>query len=112
MRPPVPRPPNLCSGWQTTGSQFPSCRRLLPKHTRLRALLTGGDKLHHAPRPGLPFRLFNNYGPTENTVVTTWTEVPPGDSDSAPPIGRALDNVQVYILDRFLQPVPAGVPGE
>jgi amino acid adenylation domain-containing protein len=83
-----------------------------PKHTRLRALLTGGDKLHRAPHPGLPFRLFNNYGPTENTVVTTWTEVPPSESDSAPPIGQPVDNVQLYVLDRFLQPVPAGVPGE
>ncbi|HEY1271032.1 MAG TPA: amino acid adenylation domain-containing protein, partial [Terriglobales bacterium] len=84
-----------------------------PEHTCLRALLTGGDRLHRPPRQGLPFRLFNNYGPTENTVVTTWCEVPPADGDwNSPPIGRPIDNVQTYVLDRFAQPVPIGIPGE
>ena len=42
-----------------------------PSSTVLRALLTGGDKLHHCPQPGLPFSVYNNYGPTESTVVAT-----------------------------------------
>ena len=78
---------------------------------RLRALLTGGDKLHRAPRHDLPFRLVNHYGPTENTVVTTCAVVEPGD-DAVPPIGRPIDNVQVYVLDVHGQPAPVGVPGE
>ena len=82
-----------------------------PDGMRLRALLTGGDKLHRAPRHDLPFRLVNHYGPTENTVVTTWAAVQPG-SESAPPIGRPIDNVQVYVLDVHGQPAPVGVPGE
>lgn len=85
-----------------------------PEKTPLRIMLTGGDKLHRTPSPAIPFTLVNNYGPTENTVVTTSGEVPsslpPGLT--APHIGRPISNVQVYVLDPFLQPVPIGVPGE
>ncbi len=42
-----------------------------PADTALRLLLTGGDTLHEYPRPGLPFAVVNNYGPTECTVVAT-----------------------------------------
>ena len=42
-----------------------------PKTTTLRYLLTGADTLHRYPSSDLPFTLVNNYGPTENTVVTT-----------------------------------------
>ncbi len=83
-----------------------------PKHSRLRILHTAGDKLHRAPRHPLPFSLYNLYGPTENSVCTTWMLVPASESDMAPPIGRPIDHVQVYVLDRNQQPVPVGVPGE
>src|SRR5439155_16347182 len=78
----------------------------------LRVLLTGGDRLKQRPMRKLPFRLVNHYGPTENTVVSTCIEVEEGDSKTAPPIGRPLPNTQAYVLDRHLQPVPIGVPGE
>jgi amino acid adenylation domain-containing protein len=83
----------------------------MPEGLALRALLTGGDKLHRAPRPGLPFRLVNHYGPTENTVVATAGEAEPG-RDGAPPIGRPIANVRIHLVDRWLNPVPVGVPGE
>ncbi|MEK7787151.1 MAG: AMP-binding protein, partial [Chloroflexota bacterium] len=84
-----------------------------PGETVLRTLLTGGDKLHLPPPPGLPFALINNYGPTEYTVVTTSGLVPPNASvDKAPSIGRPVANTQLYLLDPHLQPVPVGVPGE
>ncbi|WP_437819688.1 amino acid adenylation domain-containing protein [Sorangium sp. So ce1078] len=75
----------------------------------LRAMTVGGDKLHPLRR-SLPFRLFNMYGPTEATVITTLTEVT--DIGSEPPLGRPIDNALVYVLDQHLQPVPPGVLGE
>jgi amino acid adenylation domain-containing protein/non-ribosomal peptide synthase protein (TIGR01720 family) len=82
-----------------------------PSDTSLRILLTGGDKLHQGPPRGLPFTLVNNYGPTEDSVVTTWTPITDA-ADAPPPIGRPVFNTQVYILDSHLNPTPVGVPGE
>jgi amino acid adenylation domain-containing protein len=85
-----------------------------PADIALRALLTGGDRLHQWPRRPLPFDFVNKYGPTEVTAVTSWSPFRPGSpscSDS-PSIGRAIANLQVYVLDRELRPVPSGAPGE
>jgi amino acid adenylation domain-containing protein len=85
----------------------------LPTALALRFLLTGGDKLRHRPRRALPFRLVNHYGPTETTVVATCAPVESGEGLSvSPPIGRPIDNSQVYIVDRSFNSVPVGVPGE
>ncbi|MBP5973791.1 amino acid adenylation domain-containing protein [Brasilonema sp. CT11] len=84
-----------------------------PENSALRTLLTGGDQLHQYPLDSHPFEVVNNYGPTENTVVTTSGTVPKGQQAYlSPAIGRAIANTQVYILDSLLQPVPVGVPGE
>lgn len=84
-----------------------------PTHVPFRLLLTGGDRLHHYPGVDLPFMLANNYGPTENTVVTSScflsTEERP---DLLPPIGWPIAHTQIYILDQQLVPVPTGEPGE
>ena len=82
-----------------------------PAHASLRALLTGGDKLRHVPSQ-LPFLLSNNYGPTECAVVATSGRVDLGATKDAPPIGRAISNAQTYVLDQYMQLVPAGVAGE
>ncbi|WP_414621620.1 amino acid adenylation domain-containing protein [Calothrix sp. CCY 0018] len=55
-------------------------------------------------------RFFNAYGPTEATVCATIAEC--SKEDLQPPIGHPIANTQVYILDRTLQPVPIGLPGE
>jgi len=79
----------------------------------LRLMLTGGDKLNDFPPTSIPFTLVNNYGPTENTVVTTSVKITPDLlTEKAPPIGRPISNTQVYILDQYQQPVPIGIPGE
>ena len=85
-----------------------------PAGVPLRALLTGGDQLHRRPGLKFPASLVNHYGPTENTVVTTFARVHPAENapTEAPPIGRPIANVQVYVLDPMLRPVPVGVPGE
>ena len=84
-----------------------------PAETKLRFLLTGADVLHRFPPAGLPFTFVNNYGPTECTVVTTsGTVLPENNPTALPSIGRPIANVQVYVVDEKLQPVPAGVAGE
>jgi amino acid adenylation domain-containing protein len=82
-----------------------------PATTALRFMLTGGDRLRSYPAPDLPFALVNNYGPTENSVVTTAGLVV-NHGRPTPAIGRPIDNVQLYVLDPYLQPTPIGVPGE
>lgn len=84
-----------------------------PKETALRVLLTGADTLHSFTPAGLPFVFVNNYGPTECTVVSTSGVVPAGNrSGELPTIGRPIDNVQAYVVDEHLQPVPLGTAGE
>jgi amino acid adenylation domain-containing protein len=84
-----------------------------PKNAALRILLTGGDKLNQYPLAARCFQVFNNYGPTENTVVTTSGYISVENKDNLVPlIGHAIANTQVYILDKHLQPVPIGVSGE
>jgi amino acid adenylation domain-containing protein len=81
--------------------------------TALRILLTGAEALRQYPSAKLPFKVVNNYGPTECTVVATSGLVPPGIRSAAlPTIGRPIANTQVYILDENLQQVPAGVAGD
>lgn len=84
-----------------------------PAQTAFRTLLTGADTLRRRPAPALPFRVVNNYGPTECTVVATSGLVEPADrSMETPSIGRPIDNVSVHIVDETLRPVPDGEPGE
>jgi amino acid adenylation domain-containing protein len=84
-----------------------------PAETALRYLLTGADVLRRYPQPGLPFQVVNNYGPTECTVVATSGVVPAAvQRKQLPSIGRAIDDVDVCILDPQLRPVPTGMSGE
>ncbi|MDY7096305.1 MAG: amino acid adenylation domain-containing protein, partial [Acidobacteriota bacterium] len=59
-------------------------------------------------RPGV--RVFNLYGPSEDTTYSTEEEVPA--NTSAPAIGRPLPGTQAYLLDLHGEPVPVGVVGE
>lgn len=101
--------------WHQMTSALDTEGCLLPKQLRLmliggeRALKTQLTKWHkHASKS---VRLVNTYGPTETTIVATkcdlsepsWQEVP---------IGSAIPNVQTYVLNNHLQPVPIGVVGE
>ena len=84
-----------------------------PRKGALRVMLTGADTLHHYPPRKLPFQLVNNYGPTECTVVATSGTVSPEEHlDRLPPIGRPIDNIQIYILDEKMQQAPIGEIGE
>ncbi|WP_189171548.1 non-ribosomal peptide synthetase [Pilimelia anulata] len=85
--------------------------------TGLRRVLCSGEALpadlaerFHAVLPGV--ELHNLYGPTEAAVdVTAWPSTP-GAGTPTVPIGRPVWNTAMYVLDRELRPVPAGVAGE
>ncbi|HEY8228438.1 MAG TPA: amino acid adenylation domain-containing protein [Pyrinomonadaceae bacterium] len=54
-------------------------------------------------------RVFDLYGPTEDTTYTTYAlRLPDGPAT----IGRPIANTKIYLLDSFLAPVPIGIPGE
>lgn len=58
-------------------------------------------------------RLINEYGPTETVVGCCIHEVRADDpSNGSVPIGRPIANTELYILDRYMNPVPPGVVGE
>ncbi|AKQ65681.1 Non-ribosomal peptide synthetase [Myxococcus hansupus] len=86
---------------------------------RAHAVVLGGEGLHGVDltswrEQGVPTRIINEYGPTEASVACCFEELLP---DGAPlpervPIGRPITGMRLYILDRFLQPVPVGVSGE
>jgi amino acid adenylation domain-containing protein len=61
-------------------------------------------------RPGVE-RLFNLYGPSEDTTYSTFSLVP-RDEAGPPSIGRPLAGSRVHLLDAGGAPVPLGVPGE
>jgi amino acid adenylation domain-containing protein len=84
-----------------------------PAETRLRTMLTGGDTLHVWPKPGLPFAVVNNYGPSECTVVATSGIVADRATPGGmPTIGRPIANSEIHILDATGRPVPHGQVGE
>jgi len=90
-----------------------------PVLPRLRWVLPTGEALPPAlcrqwfvQYPQIP--LMNAYGPAEcadDIAVHPILSVPPEDLLHIP-IGRAIPNIRLYIVNTFLAPVPAGVPGE
>ena len=57
-------------------------------------------------------KLYNLYGPTEASLAVTYWVCEPDGQERVIPIGRPMNNVRIYILDKQLQPVPIGVAGE
>jgi amino acid adenylation domain-containing protein len=121
----LPIPPAQLRGWllvtRITIVPFlvtPLAEELLgldwPADTPFRLLTTGGDRLKLRPPPGLPFAVCNGYGPTENTVYSTYAAVTaePPPHHRLPSIGRPIANTRAYVLDRHHRPVPVGVAGE
>jgi amino acid adenylation domain-containing protein/thioester reductase-like protein len=56
--------------------------------------------------------LYNLYGPTEATVDVSYFDCSPEITLNCVPIGRAIDNTRLYILDPHLNLLPIGIAGE
>jgi tyrocidine synthetase-3 len=87
--------------------------------SRIRKIIVGGEDLKTSLAAkiytsfGGQVEIFNEYGPTEATVGCTIHRYDP-ESDSAPsvPIGKAIENTSVFVLDKYRNPVPRGATGE
>ncbi|WP_245191846.1 non-ribosomal peptide synthetase [Amycolatopsis azurea] len=111
----------VCSQTPTLFEHFAEAEARAPGELALRRIFIGGDRLHSAPvrtwfdRHGdsAP-QVYNLYGVTEAAVVSTYHRITDGDvRDDAPlPIGRALPNQRIYLLDERGRPVPEGTRGE
>jgi amino acid adenylation domain-containing protein len=66
------------------------------------------EQIHRLPAPP---RVYNLYGPSEDTTYSTCARMAAGES-GAPPIGRPIAGSQLYLLDARLRPVPLGAVGE
>ncbi|QWP77562.1 amino acid adenylation domain-containing protein [Lysobacter sp. K5869] len=83
----------------------------------VRQIMIGGEKVNAEmvarwfQREGHRPRLINAYGPTEATVDATMCVVD-GDASAQASIGAPILHTRIYLLDRHLQPVPAGAVGE
>ena len=84
----------------------------------LKQVLFGGEAVDpHWVREilskGKPQRLLHVYGPTETTTFALWHLVDEADEDAKTiPIGKPISNTRAYVLDRALQPVSVGIPGQ
>jgi amino acid adenylation domain-containing protein len=104
--------------WMTTALFNQYVQEMPDAFGTLKHLLFGGEmadarRVRQLLSTNPPERLLNGYGPTESTTFATWhlvEEVP--DDATTVPIGKPIANTTVYVLDRNMQPVPIGLPGE
>ena len=99
----------------TTVTLPPSVLAVLPEEELpdLRTIITAGEKCTSdlVQRWGANRQFVNAYGPTETTVCASMYETSVDDRRE-PPIGKPIQNFQLYVLDAHGQPAPVGVPGE
>lgn len=102
-----------------TTALFNQMARQVPTAFRsLRCLLFGGEKadtscVRMVLEAGPPRQLLHVYGPTESTTFASWYLVEHVYEDARTvPIGKPVANTTIFLLDRALQPVPVGLPGE
>ncbi|MGW0811600.1 non-ribosomal peptide synthetase, partial [Nonomuraea sp. NPDC002799] len=99
----------VCETAKATDISFPALRHVGQGGEALVLSPAVKDFFRKAPQR----RLDNCYGPTETHVITRSTlPARVGDWSQDAPIGRPMANSQVYVLDQWLQPVPAGIAGE
>ena len=75
----------------------------------LRHLSVGGEKILPLTPP-TSYKMHNGYGPTECTIFTT--TYPLSEFEQNAPIGKPLDNLQLFIIDKDFNRLPLGAAGE
>nr|VFJ71635.1 MAG: amino acid adenylation domain-containing protein [Candidatus Kentron sp. FW] len=84
--------------------------------TSIRQVNCGGESLPSELQnqffDSLDAELHNQYGPTEAAITTSFWQCRKDSKFQLAPIGVPISNTQLYILDKFLSPVPIGVFGE
>jgi amino acid adenylation domain-containing protein len=101
-----------------TPSQYSPIVNFYPESLQgLRCVILGGEELHTAvlhehisSLPGVP--LYNEYGPTEGTVWSTFYRCTSADNGGPVPIGQAVAGVRATVLGSRLQTLPPGEIGE
>ena len=101
----------------------PSLYQLILEHSgqgqlsSMKAVIVAGEAcpgkvvaLHGDKLPGVS--LYNEYGPSEGTVWVTAAKLDDVRPDGCVPIGRPINNLTTYVLDRQGKPTPLGLPGE
>lgn len=95
------------AGFTTSVARMLMTRRDLP----VRYITTGGEALYGVTGRS-DLNIVNKYGPTECTNDSTWFSLEAGVSYNNVPIGRPMPNTWCLILDKNLNLLPAGAPGE
>ncbi|KAJ3258017.1 hypothetical protein HK103_004151 [Boothiomyces macroporosus] len=88
-------------------------KSLDPKdYPNIKQIIVGGEALDRelVEKWSPIVKLYNTYGPSEITIACTSLPVSPGIETIT--IGRPFANVKLYIVDKGLNLVPVGVPGE
>lgn len=91
---------------------------VLPSLPVVKKLIVGGENLPASLAKDIyelfsgNVEIYNEYGPTEATVGCMIYKYNPADIFSSVPIGKPINNTQIYILDKYLKPSPPGVSGE
>ncbi|MHA7630794.1 non-ribosomal peptide synthetase [Corallococcus sp. M7] len=111
------REERVTTAFLTTGLFNTLVDRGLPGTETLRQLYTGGEvmSLPHARRAleALPrTRIFNCYGPTENTTFTSCQLLCAPLGSEPAPIGHAISGTRMYVLDPEGRELPVGAVGE
>jgi amino acid adenylation domain-containing protein len=121
----------LCEEWNLSVLDLPTVywheltdalsRENLTVPQSIRLVIIGGEKaatdrvVAWNEIVGDRVRLLNTYGPTETTIAVTICDLSSPKHHLNPtvtPIGRAMANTNLYVLDPTRRPVPIGIPGE
>ena len=95
-------------------------KEITPRNTcTIKRFILGGEKLDSALASDIykkfngDIEIYNEYGPTEATVgCMIYRFSHKKDQRASVPIGAPVDNVKIYLMDKYSYPIAPGVVGE